>query len=275
MKRFLILLLFVPLISFGQNITYSKSYSGKTVAKDQFGNVIANGEKDFLGAVVWKDQYGNVIKKETIDYLGRNVSKDNKGNTISTGKNNYLGEYVEKDLNGNVIAKYKRNYLGEVEKKDQYGNIIGKYKYTYDGNLEYQTQEISTYSIPNNNSGPYSNPKIILQEPYQPDISSNKSSKNSGSYANPAMIVDTKSGQIISEGIQSIGESIGSAIKANAKIQAAQNARNERIRIEKKKIREREEEIKKIKLLRIKEEKKRLETSNPNSIINKFKRKKS
>ena len=272
MKRFLLLLLFAPLISFGQNITYSKGYSGKTVAKDQYGNVIANGQKDFLGAFVWKDQYGNIIKKETIDYLGRNVSKDNKGNIISTGKNNYLGEYEEKDQNGNVIAKYKRNYLGEVEKKDKNGNIIGKYKYTYDGNLEYQLQGKSTYSNPNNNSGAYSNPKIIVQQPYQPSVISN--SKNSGSYENPAMIVDTKSGQIISEGIQSIGESIGSAIQANAKIQAAQNARNERIRIEKKKIREREEEIKKIKLLRIKEEKKRLETSNPNSIINKFKRKK-
>ncbi|MDA9239411.1 hypothetical protein N9P02_00065 [bacterium] len=178
MKKIILILLLIPLVSFGQNTIYSKDYSGKTVAKDQYGNIIATGQKDYSGAFVWKDQYGNIIKKETIDYLGRNVSKDDKGNTISTGKNNYLGEYEEKDQYGNVIAKYKRNYLGEVEKKDQYGNVIGKYKYNYNGNLEYKVQVNPTYSNPNNNSGAYSNPnnnsgsyanpKIITQQPYQP-----------------------------------------------------------------------------------------------------------
>ena len=170
MKKFILTLaIMLPLICFGQKTIYSTGSSGKTVAKDQYGNIIATGQKNYLGAFVWKDQYGNVIKKETIDFLGRNISKDNNGNIISTGKNNYLGEYEEKDQNGNVIAKYKRNYLGEVEKKDQNGNVIGRYKYTYDGNLEYQAQETPKYPTQNNNNlGSYANPTIITQQPYQP-----------------------------------------------------------------------------------------------------------
>ncbi|MDA7810709.1 hypothetical protein N8978_04625 [Flavobacteriaceae bacterium] len=61
MKKIILILLLIPLVSFGQNTIYSKDYSGKTVAKDQYGNIIATGQKDYSGAFVWKDQYGNVI----------------------------------------------------------------------------------------------------------------------------------------------------------------------------------------------------------------------
>ena len=169
MKNILFTLaLLISFSSFGQNIIYSKDYFGKTVVKDQYGNIMATGQEDYLGAFVWKDKYGNIIKKETFDFLGRNISKDDKGNTVSIGKNNYLGEYEEKDQYGNIIATYKKNHLGEVEKKDQYGNIIGKYKYTFDGNLEYKAQGATEYSGLNNNSGSYANPKPVIQQPYTP-----------------------------------------------------------------------------------------------------------
>lgn len=181
MKNLLLIIILTPLFCIAQNINYSKGYDGKTIAKDQYGNIIATGEKDYSGAYVWKDQYGNIIKKETVDYLGRNVSKDQYGNTISTGQNNYLGEYEEKDQYGNLIAKYKSNYIGEVVKTDQYGNIIGKYKYNYDGNLIYQSQESATYTAPSNNSGAYSNPRVITTEP------SNAYSYSLGPEANAAI----------------------------------------------------------------------------------------
>lgn len=36
-------------LGFGQNITYSQDYYGNTVAKDQYGNVIATGSTDYYG----------------------------------------------------------------------------------------------------------------------------------------------------------------------------------------------------------------------------------
>jgi len=169
MRKFIYLLFIIifPCLIFGQEVYYSQNSNNKTIAKDQYGNIIATGQKDYSGAIVWKDQYGNIISKQTIDYLGRYVIKDNLGNTTSVIKDNYLGEYEETDQYGNIIGKYKRNYLGEVVKTDEVGNIIGKYKYDYNGNLIYQTQELPGYKAPNSN-GAYSNPKIIQTETTDP-----------------------------------------------------------------------------------------------------------
>lgn len=168
MKKIVLSILFLFTISivFSQQIIYSKDNNGKTIAKDQYGNIIATGTTDYSGKFVWKDNFGNVIKKETVDYLGRIVSKDENGNIISTSKKNYLGDYEERDQNGNVIAKYKKNYMGEVEKIDQNGNLIGKYKYGYDGKLQYNQQNnwSSTETNSNRNSGAYSNPQVYIPE---------------------------------------------------------------------------------------------------------------
>lgn len=161
MKNLLIILLFIPLISFGQKIEYKKDALGRTVAKNQYGRIIAIGQKDFSGNFVWKDSAGNIIKKETIDFLGRIVSKDNYGNIISTKNKNYIGETIEKDPYGNIIAKYKKNYIGEVEKFDKYGNIIGIYKPTFSGDVSYSINTVKASESTSNSQGSYRNPKII------------------------------------------------------------------------------------------------------------------
>ena len=99
MRKFIYLLFIIifPCLIFGQEVYYSQNSNNKTIAKDQYGNIIATGQKDYSGAIVWKDQYGNIISKQTIDYLGRYVIKDNLGNTTSVIKDNYLGEYEETD----------------------------------------------------------------------------------------------------------------------------------------------------------------------------------
>ena len=71
MKQVIFFLAFMlfSVLSYSQDITYSKDVFGNTVAKDSYGNTIATGSKDVFGNFVWKDQYGNVIQTESKDYV--------------------------------------------------------------------------------------------------------------------------------------------------------------------------------------------------------------
>ena len=87
MKKILFSVVFIITanLSFAQEkLTYSKDYNGNTVAKDQYGNIVATGSTNYNGDFVWKDKYGNVIKTESKDYNGNNVSKDKYG--IASGR---------------------------------------------------------------------------------------------------------------------------------------------------------------------------------------------
>ncbi|MEB8345882.1 hypothetical protein OO010_07480 [Flavobacteriaceae bacterium KMM 6898] len=70
MKKLLFAFAFVLIstLSYSQELTYSKNYNGDTFAKDQYGDIVANGSKNYNGDFVWKDQYGNVIKTESRNY---------------------------------------------------------------------------------------------------------------------------------------------------------------------------------------------------------------
>jgi hypothetical protein len=91
MKKILTTTLFlvVALSAKSQDITYSKDYSGRTIAKDQYGNIVAIGTTDYKGNFVWKDQYGNIINTESTNYKGEKVSKDRYGNVNSTQTEDY------------------------------------------------------------------------------------------------------------------------------------------------------------------------------------------
>lgn len=145
MKKLILTMTFllVTTLSFCQNqkITYSKDYSGNTVAKDEYGNVIAIASTDYSGKLVWKDKYGNVIKTESEDYSGRTVTKDQYGNTQTTKSKDYAGNTVEKDQYGNVLYTYSKDYSGNTVKKDKYGNVLGTYKEDYSGNLVFYPKQ--------------------------------------------------------------------------------------------------------------------------------------
>ena len=154
-RRLILLLLFIPLVSFGQTITYSKDYMGNTVAKDQYGNIIATGKRTALGDFETKDQYGNII---------------------SRSRRTALGDVQTTDQYGNIISRSRGTALGDVQTTDQYGNLIGTYKNTYNGNVEYQGP---TYSNPTyyGNVGyqapTYSNPTYYGNVRYQAPTYSN------------------------------------------------------------------------------------------------------
>ena len=75
MKRILCLLMLILIVTFGysKKLTYSKDYNGNTVAKDEYGNIVAIGSTNYNGDFVWKDKYGTVIKTESKDYNGNMV----------------------------------------------------------------------------------------------------------------------------------------------------------------------------------------------------------
>lgn len=84
MKKTLLILAFLLFATFvfsQSKITYSKNYLGETIAKDEYGNIIAIGSINYAGEFVWKDQYGNIIKTESKNFNGDTVSKDIYGNT--------------------------------------------------------------------------------------------------------------------------------------------------------------------------------------------------
>jgi len=139
MKKLLFLIVFMlfTTLGFSQKLTYSKDYNGNTVAKDQYGNVVATGSKDYNGNFVWKDKYGNVIKTESKDYNGNTVSKDTYGNTKSTQSTDYNGNEVVKDKYGNTLYTLSKDYNGNIVKKDKYGKVLGTYKKDYNGNMVY------------------------------------------------------------------------------------------------------------------------------------------
>lgn len=59
-------LLLVTTFGFSQKLTYSKDYNGNTVAKDQYGNIVATGSTNYNWDFVWKDKYGNVLFQKTV-----------------------------------------------------------------------------------------------------------------------------------------------------------------------------------------------------------------
>mgnify|MGYP006079135241 FL=1 len=68
MKKLLLLLLFIPFVSFGQEYDIAKNDRNQIVVKDNYGNKIAVGEKNFYGEFVWKDNDRNTISKVSKDF---------------------------------------------------------------------------------------------------------------------------------------------------------------------------------------------------------------
>ena len=118
---------------------------GNTVAKDQYGNIIATGKRTALGDFETKDQYGNIISRSRRTALGDVQTTDQYGNIISRSRRTALGDVQTTDQYGNIISRSRGTALGDVQTTDQYGNLIGTYKNTYNGNVEYQGP---TYSNP-------------------------------------------------------------------------------------------------------------------------------
>jgi hypothetical protein len=67
--------LLVTTLSFwqSQKIKYSKNYSGNTVAKDEYGNIIGIASTVYSGKLVWKDKYGNALGTNEENYSGNLV----------------------------------------------------------------------------------------------------------------------------------------------------------------------------------------------------------
>ena len=151
----IVFFLFYMVFGFSQEIKYSEDSSGKIVAKDQYGNIIASGSSNYAGNFVWKDSNGNVIKTESKNYDGKIIVKDSYGNIISTRKTDYAGNQVEKDQYGNVLYTYSTNYIGDIVQKDKYGNKIATIKTNSSGNIVVKpTNQIT--------NGSYSNPSIYI-----------------------------------------------------------------------------------------------------------------
>ena len=157
MKKLLFCFVFIltATLGFSQEIKYSEDSSGKIIAKDQYGNIIATGSLNYAGNFVWKDNIGNVIKTESKSYDGKTIVKDSYGNIISTIKTDYAGNQVEKDQYGNVLFTYSTNYAGDIVQKDRYVNKIATIKTNSSGNIVIK----STNQITN---GSYSNPSIYI-----------------------------------------------------------------------------------------------------------------
>jgi hypothetical protein len=157
MKIFFSIVCFLLFMVFGfsQEIKLTENSSGKIVAKDSNGNIIATGSLNYAGNFVWKDNSGNIIKIETKSYDGKTIIKDNYGNIISTIKKDYAGNQVEKDQYGNILYTYSTNYAGDIVQKDIYGNIISTIKNNSNGNIVVKPTN-------QNSSGNYSNPSIYI-----------------------------------------------------------------------------------------------------------------
>jgi hypothetical protein len=151
----IVIFLFNLGISFSQEIKYSEDSSGKIVAKDQYGNIIATGALNYAGNFVWKDNSGNVLKTESISYDGKIIIKDSYGNMISSIKTDYAGNQVEKDQYGNVLYTYSTNYVGDIIQKDKYGNKVATIKSNSNGNIVVKTNNQL-------NNGNYSNPTVFI-----------------------------------------------------------------------------------------------------------------
>ena len=153
MKKLILLLLFIPLVSFGQEYDIVKNDRNQIVVKDNYGNKIAVGEKNFYGEFVWKDNDRNTISKVSKDFYGYDIKKDDDDNIISKGKFDYFGEYKVMDDSGNLLYSYKRNFSGEIEKEDSDGNTIGKFNFNKDGSVKYKDlskdifEEAQKYSV--------------------------------------------------------------------------------------------------------------------------------
>ena len=137
MKKLILLLLFIPLLSFGQEYDIIKNDKNQIVVKDNYGNKIAVGEKNFYGEFVWKDNDRNTISKFSKDFRSFDIKKDDDNNIISKGKFDYFGDYEVKDDSGNLLYKYKKNNSGEIVTKDSDGNTIGKFKFDKKGSVKY------------------------------------------------------------------------------------------------------------------------------------------
>ena len=80
----IIFFLSVHFVGLSQQLNYSRDYTGNLIAKDNLGNVIANGSTDNMGNFIWKDPIGNILYTFTINSSGKVVEKDKNGNIIGT-----------------------------------------------------------------------------------------------------------------------------------------------------------------------------------------------
>tara|TARA_B100000963_G_C22575521_1_gene648218 strand:- start:74 stop:1543 length:1470 start_codon:yes stop_codon:yes gene_type:complete len=156
MKKLILILLFIPLVSFSQSIfgedyKIYKNQFGETIIEDDTGSLVAKGKKSSLGTdFIWEDNKGIKIRVNK-DLFGNTVTKNNLGKLISTGKINEVfrnvWEYESYDDKGQLKYTYKKNFFGEIDKENAEGEIVGRFTFKKDGVVNYRNLEKSNESV--------------------------------------------------------------------------------------------------------------------------------